>query len=96
MLNDLYVLTARPLDNFPQGMISLAENQRSWAQISFQDTVSARIYNPFDEGGHRYLGYVDAEVGFAGQKAQPESPFDQDELQQFFTKVNICNFVRAI
>ena len=86
ILQDLFVVTARPLDNFPPGQISLNDFQRSWASISLQDDVHARIYNPFDEGGHRYLGSLDADVGFAGRK-ETDIPFDQDELQQLFTKV---------
>jgi len=86
ILNDLYVYTARVLDNFQQGQIGLSDFQRSGASISFQDTVLVRIYDPFEEGGHRYLGSLDAEVSFAGKK-ETEAPFDQDELQQIFTKV---------
>ena len=86
ILNDLYVCTARPLDGFPQGQISLSDFQRSWASISLQDTVYAKLYDPFQEGGHRYLGSLDAELGFAGKK-ETDAPLDQDELQQIFTKV---------
>lgn len=85
IISDLYVVTARQLDGFPQGQISMSDFQRSWAQISLQDIVHVRQYNPFDEGGHRYLGNIDAEVRFAGRK-ETEAPFDQDELQQVFTK----------
>ena len=87
ILNDLYVCTARVLDNFQQAQISLSDFQRSWASISLQDTVNVKIYDPFQEGGHRYLGSLDAEVSFAGKK-ETDAPFDQDELQQFFTKVS--------
>ena len=86
ILNDLYVCTARTLDGFPQGQISLSDFQRSWAQISLQDTVYVKKYDPFQEGGPRYLGSLDAEVSFAGKK-ETEAPYDQDELQQHFTKV---------
>ncbi len=86
ILNNLYVCTARALDGFPQGQISLSDFQRSWAQISLQDTVYVKKYDPFQEGGPRYLGSLDAEVSFAGKK-ETESPYDQDELQQHFTKV---------
>ena len=86
ILNDLYVCTARVLDNFQQGQISLSDFQRSWASISLQDIVLVKIYDPFQEGGHRYLGSLDVEVSFAGKK-ETEAPFDQDELQQIFTKV---------
>lgn len=86
MVNDLYVLSARPYDGFPQGQMSLSDPQRSWAQISLQDVVNVRIYDPFSEGGDRYLGSIDAEVGFAGRKTTAE-PLDQDELATIFTKV---------
>ena len=86
IINDMYVCTARQLDGFPQGQISLSDIQRSWASISLQDTVIVKIYDPFQEGGHRYLGSLDAEIGFAGKK-ETEAPLDQDELQQIFTKV---------
>ena len=87
ILNDLYVVTARQLDGFPQGQISLSDFQRSWASISLQDTVYGKLYDPFQEGGHRYLGSLDAEVSFAGKK-ETEVALDQDELQQMFTKVS--------
>ncbi len=50
------------------------------------DTVQVQLYDPFQEGGHRYLGSLDAEVSFAGRKTA-ETPFDQDELAQHFTRV---------
>lgn len=86
MLNDLYVLTARHFEGFPQGQLSLSDPQRTWASISLQDVVNVRLYDPFSEGGHRYLASIDAEVGFAGRKST-EAPFDQDELASMFTKV---------
>ncbi|MCJ1455622.1 transport between ER and Golgi ATPase protein [Mycoblastus sanguinarius] len=86
ILNDLYVCTAKQLDGFSQGQIGLSDIQRSWAFISLTDTVYVKLYDPFQEGGHRYLGSLDADVGFAGKK-ETEEPFDQDELQQLFTKI---------
>lgn len=86
MLNDSYVLTAKHFDGFPQGQISLSDPQRTWASISLMDVVSVKIYDPFQEGGHRYLGSLDAEISFAGRKTT-EAPFDQDVLAQHFTKV---------
>lgn len=86
MINDLFVLSARPVDGFAQGQISLSDPQRTWASISLMDTVNVRMYDPFQEGGHRYLGSVDAEIGFAGRKTT-EAPFDQDELAKHFTRV---------
>ena len=92
ILNGSYVCSARQLDGFPQGQISLSDIQRSWASISLQDTVHVKLYDPFQEGGPRYLGSLDAEVGFAGRK-ETEEPFDQDELQQIFTKVHRCGCI---
>ena len=85
MLNDLYVCTARTLDGFPQGRIGLSDSQRSWAQISLQDTVNVKMYDR-QEGGPRYLASLDTEVSFAGKK-ETETPYDQEELQQHFTRV---------
>ncbi len=88
-LNDMFVCTARRKDDFPQGQLGLSDFQRSWAAISFQDRVTARIYNPFEEVGHRYLGSLDADLSFAGKK-ETEQPFDQDELQALFTAASSC------
>ncbi len=46
-----------------------------------------QIYNPFSEGGHRYLGSMDLEVGFAGRKIT-EAPYDQDDLANHFIRVS--------
>ena len=86
ILNDLYVCTARTLDSFPRGLLGLSDFQRSWAGISLQDIVDVRKYDPFQEGGPRSLGLLDVEISFAGKK-ETEEPYDQDELQYFFTKV---------
>ena len=88
MLNDMFVLTARPFEGFMRGQISLSDPQRTWMQISLQDTVHVRIYDPFYEGGDRYLGNVDLEVGFAGRKSTTEQ-LDQDELAKVFIQVRI-------
>lgn len=85
ILNDLYVCTARTSDGFAQGHISLSDIQRTWAQISLQDTVYVKKYDPFQEGGPRYLGSLDAEISFA-TKRETEDPYDQDQLQQYFTR----------
>lgn len=56
------------------------------------DTVQVQLYDPFQEGGHRYLGSLDAEVSFAGRKTT-ETPFDQDELAQHFTRVLFLRYL---
>ena len=85
ILNNLYVLSARTFDGFPQGQISLSDPQRTWASISLMDTVNVQLYDPFSEGGHRYLGSMDAEISFAGRKTT-DIPFDQDELAMHVTR----------
>lgn len=80
------MFTARPLDGFPPGNISLSDPQRTWASVSLMDTVNAQIYDPFSEGGHTYLGSMDLEVGFAGRKSA-DTPYDQDELANHFIRV---------
>jgi vesicle-fusing ATPase len=68
LLNGLYVVTARPTDNFPQGCISLNDKQRSWCDVGMMDTLVAETYDPFSQGGHAYLGAVDVDIGFASIK----------------------------
>ncbi|KAL9577490.1 MAG: hypothetical protein Q9212_006328 [Teloschistes hypoglaucus] len=86
IINDMFVLSARPMDGFPAGQLSLSDPQRTWASISLMDTVNVRLYDPFQEGGHRYLGSMDVEISFAGKKGT-EAPLDQDELAQSFIRV---------
>lgn len=95
MVNDLYVLSAQPFEGFPQGQISLSDPQRSWAQISLTDTVLVQQYDPFQEGGHRYLGSLDVEISFAGRKTT-EVPFDQDELAKHFIRVKKTTWLPLI
>lgn len=87
LINDLYVLSARPLDGFPPGHISLSDPQRTWAGIALTDNIKVQLYDPFSQGGQAYLGSVDIEIGFAGKKRQ-EAPYDQDELGSIVVKVS--------
>ncbi|TQB75205.1 transport between ER and Golgi ATPase protein [Monascus purpureus] len=91
LINDLYVLSARPLDGFPPGHISMSDPQRTWAGVAFTDTVKVQIYDPFSQGGQAYLGSTDIEVGFAGKK-RVETPYDQNDL----ANVVIKNFENQI
>ena len=81
----MFVLSARPFEGFPQGHLSLSDPQRTWASISLQDVVNVRLYDPFSEGGNRYLASVNLEVGFAGRKTTAEQ-LDQDELAAIFNR----------
>ena len=83
LVNNAYVLSARPHNAFPSGQISLSDPQRTWMQVALTDTVNVQPYDPFSQGAQSYLGSLDIEVGFAGKKST-EVPYDQDELGKAF------------
>ncbi|KAK2740193.1 transport between ER and Golgi ATPase protein [Myotisia sp. PD_48] len=91
LVNGLYVFTARPLDGFPPGHISMSDPQRTWAQVALTDVVDVRPYDVFSQGRPAYLASLDIEVGFAGKK-RTEIPYDQDKLAETF----INNFENQI
>lgn len=80
------MFTARPLQGFPPGQISMSDPQRTWAQVALTDVVEVRLFDPFSQGSQAYLAAMDLEVGFAGKK-RTEAPYDQDQLAQAFTRV---------
>ncbi|KAI5295877.1 transport between ER and Golgi ATPase protein [Ascosphaera acerosa] len=80
IVNDTFVFSARPLNGFPQGMISMSDPQRTWAQVALTDVVDVKLYDVFAGGnGQAYVAAMDVEVGFAGKK-RVDAPYDQDEL----------------
>lgn len=83
LLNGDYVVSARPIPQFPRGQISLSDAQRTWMQVALTDLVDAQTYDPFHQGAQSYLGGMDVEVGFAGKKST-DVPYDQDKLAQSF------------
>lgn len=83
LINGHFVLSARPLPQFPRGHISLSDAQRTWMQVALTDVVEVQSYDPFSQGAQSYLGSMDVEVGFAGKKST-EAPYDQDELGKAF------------
>lgn len=85
LINGHFVLSARPLPQFPRGNISLSDAQRTWMQVALTDVVEVQSYDPFANGPQSYLGSMDVEVGFAGKKST-EAPYDQDELARAFTQ----------
>ena len=90
-MNDMFVLTARPFEGFPQSSLSLSDPQRTWASISLQDRVHVRKYDPFSEGGSRYLATLNVDIGFAGRKSTSEQ-LDQEELAQMFIRVRASTY----
>ncbi|WEW54950.1 transport between ER and Golgi ATPase protein [Emydomyces testavorans] len=85
LVNNLYVFSARPLEGFPQGHISMSDPQRTWAQVALTDMVEVKIYDVFSQGSQAYLASMDLEVGFAGKK-RTETPYDQDQLANVFIR----------
>ncbi|KAK6612542.1 Vesicular-fusion protein sec18 [Botrytis cinerea] len=86
ILNGMFVVTARPLDGFPPGCISLSDPQRTWCNVGMLDRINAETYDPFYQGPQAYLGALDVEVGFASAKKFTDVPYDQDELASVFIK----------
>ncbi|KAJ5721796.1 uncharacterized protein N7483_009730 [Penicillium malachiteum] len=80
LINDLFVFSARPLEGFPPGCMSMSDPQRTWANIGLRDSIKVQLYDPFSQGGQAYLGSADIEVSFASVKKRVEAPYDQDEL----------------
>lgn len=87
LINDLFVFSARPLDGFPSGYMSMSDPQRTWANIGLRDAIKVQLYDPFSQGGQAYLGSADIEVSFASTKKRVEAPYDQDELAQAVIRV---------
>lgn len=88
LINDLYVFSARPLEGFPPGLISMSDPQRTWANIGMRDAVKVQLYDPFSQGGQAYLGSADIEVSFASVKKRVETAYDQDELTNAVIRVS--------
>ncbi|KAF3025605.1 transport between ER and Golgi ATPase protein [Neopestalotiopsis sp. 37M] len=85
-LSGEYVVTARPVQGFPPGKISLAEHQRSWCGISMMDQFTGEVYDPFSRGKNAYLGTLDLEIAFARSK-MTEEPYDQDKLAEEISRL---------
>ncbi len=83
LVNGQYVISARPIGQFPRGQISMSDAQRTWMQVALTDVVEIEPYDPFSGTLQSYLGSMDIEVGFAGRKTT-DIPYDQDELAQAF------------
>lgn len=83
----MFVVSARPLDQFQPGTIGLSEPQRTWMGIALTDQVQAEIYDVFSQGAQAYLGSLDLEVGFASKTKTPQTPYDQDDLAKEVSKV---------
>lgn len=81
-----YVVTARPTPGFPDGCISLSDPQRTWCGVGMMDELAGDIFDPFSQGGAAYIGSIEVEVGFASARKLVDTPYDQDELADLFTK----------
>lgn len=93
LINDLYVFSARPMEGFPPGYISMSDPQRTWANIGLRDAIKVQPFDPFSQGGQPYLGSADIEVSFASVKKRVEAPYDQDELGNAVIRVCILQHI---
>ena len=88
MLKNLYVCTAKTHDRIGKRQIGIPKIPREWAGISRLDPpIEVEEYDPFQESGPRFLGSVKAEASFTSKMNMTETLYDQDELQEYFTKV---------
>lgn len=85
LINNQYVISARPSAQISRGEISLNDAQRTWMQVALTDIVEVHPYDPFSAGPQSYLGSMDIQVGFAGKKMTAD-PYDQDELARAFVQ----------
>lgn len=79
------VCSARRDETIGKDHIGIPKVPRVWANLVPGDRIQVERYNPFGKADLRYLGLLDVEVCPAS--TAPEMEFDQDELQQQFTKV---------
>lgn len=87
LINGTFVVSARPHPQVQPGQIGLNDFMRTWMRIALTDIVAVEQYDPFRQGDRGYLGKMDIEVGFAGNRPQACDPIDQDELANAVTKV---------
>lgn len=87
LINQKYVVSARPLDNFPRGMVGLSEPQRSWMGVALTDQLTAEPFDAFSRGNSAYIGSMDIEIGFASTRKIVDAPYDQDDLAKEVTKI---------
>ncbi|KAI1495505.1 P-loop containing nucleoside triphosphate hydrolase protein [Biscogniauxia marginata] len=83
LLNDKFVVTARPTEHVQPGWITLSERQRHWCGISMVDTIKAQRYD------HQMipLSSMDLETDFALSSRKTDEPYDQDQLADTFIKL---------
>lgn len=86
LINGQHVLSARPLQGFPRGQISLSDAQRTTARIALTDVVNVEPYDPFARGGAVYMISMDLSLSFAGKKST-EQQLDQDVLAQHVSRL---------
>lgn len=86
LVNNQFVFTARPLQGFPRGQISLSDAHRNTARIAMTDIVNVELYDPFSEGNTVYMMSMDVNVSFAGRRTTDQQ-LDQDKLSEQVTRI---------
>ena len=79
-----FVITAKPIADFPPGHVGLSEPQRKWTGITRSEQFTAELYDPLAQGDKAYLGSVDLQIEFASPKQKNNYPYDEDELSKTF------------
>lgn len=88
LINEMFVVSARPIDVFQPGFIGLSEPQRSWMGVALTDQLQVEPYDVFSKGNQGYIGSMDIEIGFASTRKVVETPYDQDDLAKAVTSVS--------
>ena len=87
IINGMFVVSAKPVPNFPPGSIGMSEAQRTWMGVALTDQLQVEMYDAFGQGNQAYLGSIDVEVGFASKNKTPQEPYDQDVLAKHVANV---------
>ena len=83
ILEDKFVYTAVISTAITKGYIGLSDPQRTWTGASEYVNIDVGKYDTSQEG---YLESLEVDVSFASTRTT-ETPYEQDELQQYFTQV---------
>ena len=87
ILKGKFVCTAVTSSEVISRYIMLSDPQRTWTVTSEGLMVDVEKYNPFQEGGPPYLGWLEVDVSFGVGKKPNDTEHDEDGLQQHFTTV---------
>ena len=86
LVNSQYVFSIRPEPGFPNGSVGTSLFHRRWAQLSLNQDISVRPYDPAQESPNAFLlATVDLEVTFLRKgSVDVREQFDTEEMSVAF------------